>query len=120
MCEIGADHMWLLSCPSLKVETFDDDIGPTDDLIGSVKFPLKDIGLESVGAPLECWMVLGEANQSMLHHNRKLHKSPTVWLLSFHTLLNHLSCAHNQSSVGLRTELTRSCPQNPLAGCGFG
>ena len=56
------------------MESFDDDIGPTDDLIGSVKFPLEDIGLESVGAPLECWMVLGEGHQNMLHHSRKLHR----------------------------------------------
>ena len=61
--------------PSAKVESFDDDAGPTDDLIGSVKISLQDIGLESDGTPLECWMVLGKEGQSKFHHSRKLHSA---------------------------------------------
>jgi hypothetical protein len=71
------------------VESFDDDIGPTDDLIGSVKFPLEDIGLETDGTPLECWMVLGKAHQCLLHHSRKLHSCIVV--PSFLHLVDHMS-----------------------------
>ena len=55
-----------------QAESYDDDIGPTDDLIGSVQFPLEDIGLKDDGSPLECWMVLGKEYQFMHHHSRKM------------------------------------------------
>lgn len=59
----------------LQAESYDDDIGPTDDLIGSVQFPLEDIGLRDDGSPLECWMVLGKEYHFMHHHSRKSNRS---------------------------------------------
>ena len=47
----------------LQAEVYDDDQGTKDDLIGSVKFGVKDIGLKDDEVPLECWMVLGNKSE---------------------------------------------------------
>lgn len=66
-----------LCCVALQAEVYDDDQDSTDDLIGSVKFGVKDIGLEDDEVPLECWMVLGNKSEQMLHQSREL----LTWLV---------------------------------------